>query len=112
MKKSKNEPLITILKWEYDELISIKEKFVLDFNEKKTILFHDSFFVGGMGAYTKHNYSIVNESEIIKSLSEELEAITKEKDALMQSNSKLQELHKKWYEYIPMRKWYQLVPLK
>jgi len=39
MKKSKNEPLITILKWEYDELISIKEKFVLDFNEKKLAIY-------------------------------------------------------------------------
>lgn len=105
-------PLITIPKSEYDELISIKEKFVLDFNEKKLILFHDSFFTGGMGAYTKHNYSIVNESEILKSLNEELNNVVAERDNYKESNSKLQEIHKRWYEYIPKRKWFQLIPMK
>lgn len=103
------EPLITITKSEYEELISIKEKFVSAFNENKIILKHDSFLAMG---YNRHSYSIVNESEIIKELNEELLKVKEERNDYAKSNEKLQSIYKRWWEYIPRRKWYQLIPAK
>ena len=53
------EHLITISLKEYNEIKDITENLLKAFDEKKTILFHDSFFPGHAG-YPIHRFTVVN----------------------------------------------------
>ncbi len=105
------EPLVTIPKSEYDELIKIKTEFIDAFNNNKMILKHGSWF-SGMSGYPINEYAIVHESVVIAGLNKELQEVKEENNKLYDSNRKLQEVHKKWWEHIPKKKWYQLIPMK
>ncbi len=74
-------PLITISFDEYNEIKYIKDNFVKAFNENKTILFRDSYFLGN---YHANEYTIVNTDVFMDELREKLKKMEEENSKLSQ----------------------------
>lgn len=94
------EHLITISLAEYNEIKDIKNNFIKAFNEKKTIVFHDSYFSGPSG-YPKHKFTVVNNDEFANDLLNKINGLEKENNDLWSENCKLKEqINKKksWFK--------------
>lgn len=84
------EHLITISLAEYNEIKDIKSNFIKAFDEKKTIVFHDSYFSGPSG-YPIHKFTVVNNDEFANDLLAKIQRIEKENSDLWNENYKLKE---------------------
>lgn len=80
-----NEPQIIISLKEYEELKTLKK----GFDEKKIVLHHSSYLQGPSG-YPKNCYSIINATEIIRALNNDLEDKEKTINLIFQEKGKLE----------------------
>jgi hypothetical protein len=93
------EHLITISLAEYNEIKDIKHNFQKAFDEKKTILFHDSYFPGHSG-YPVHKFTIVNTDTFIDDLRNKISELQKENSKISNELYELKEKErkrKKWW---------------
>lgn len=98
------QPQVMISLYEYNRLKKIETELTDAFNEKKLILNHSGWF-NGHGGCTQHGYSIVNETDVIEGLNENLKQVQNSYNILYKENWTLREI-------INKRKWYQFVVIK
>jgi len=100
--KNRIDPLITISIEEYNELIEFRDSFKKAFDEKKTILFNDSWFPGHTG-YAVNKFTIVNQDKLIDDLKNSIDRVKAEKERFRIENFELKEqiskLKKRWYHF-------------
>ena len=94
------EHLITITLNEYNEIKDIKNNFQKAFDEKKTVLFHDSYFPGHSG-YPVHRFTIVNTDTFMDDLRNKISELQKENskmsNELYELKEKERERKKSWF---------------
>ena|SRR3990167_2336934 len=84
------EHLILISLAEYNEIKDIKNNFQKAFDEKKTILYHGSYFSGTSG-YPVHYYTIINPDIFMTDLMKEIKGLQKKNSKLCNELFELKE---------------------
>lgn len=86
---------------EYNELKRIENEFKTAFESGAMILHHNDYFTGGPGAHIAHRYSIVNETQVVSNLNEDLKntkaMLVSQRSANYELQSQLKKRCRRWF---------------